>query len=93
MQSVNSLLETNVNTQRTTAAISYNKAWAASNWQITAAWGLNYNSPGHNLNGCLLESAIEIDNKHVIFGRVEYAAKDELFIPPNPNANFLTWHS
>ena len=80
-------LEPNVNTQRTTASISYNKAWAASNWQVTAAWGLNCNSPGHNLNGCLLESAIEIDSKHIIFGRAEYVAKDALFIPPSPNAN------
>lgn len=80
-------LEPNVNTQRTTASISYNKAWAASNWQVTAAWGLNCNSPGHNLNGCLLESAIELDNKHVIFGRAEYVAKDDLFIPPSPDAN------
>jgi hypothetical protein len=79
-------LEPNVNTQRTTASISYNKAWALSNWQITAAWGLDSNSPGHNLNGCLLESAIEIDSKHVIFSRAEYVAKDELFIPPSPNA-------
>lgn len=79
--------EPNVNIQRTTASISYNKAWEASNWQITAAWGLNCNSPGHNLNGYLLESAIELDSKHVIFGRAEYVAKDELFIPPSPNAN------
>lgn len=80
-------IEPNVNTQRTTASISYNKAWADSNWQITAAWGLNHNSPGHNLNGYLLESAIEIKSKHVIFGRAEYAAKDELFILPSPNAD------
>ena len=80
-------LEPQVSTHRTTASISYNKAWEASNWQITAAWGLNCNTPGHNLNGCLVESAVEIESKHVIFGRAEYVAKDELFIPPNPNAN------
>lgn len=79
-------LEPNVNTQRTTASISYNKAWEASNWQITAAWGRNSNSPGPNLNACLLESAIELNNRHVLFGRAEYVAKNELFIPPNPNA-------
>ena len=79
-------LEPNVNICRTTASLSYNKAWDASNWQITAAWGLNQNVPGHSLNGALLESAIEIRKKHVIFGRAEYVQKDELFIPPNPNA-------
>lgn len=79
-------LEPNVNTHRTTASISYNKAWEANNWQITAAWGLNSNSPGPSLNACLLESAIELNNRHVLFGRAEYAAKDELFVLPNPNA-------
>ncbi len=80
-------LEPNVNIRRTTASISYNRAWATSNWQTTAAWGLNCNSPGRNLNGYLLESAVELDNKHVLFGRAEYVAKDELFIPPSPNAD------
>jgi len=79
-------LEANVNTIRTTASLSYNQAWDASNWQMTAAWGLNQNRPGHNLNGYLLESAIELKSKHVFFGRAEYAAKAELFLFPNPNA-------
>ena len=80
-------LEPNVNTHRTTASVSYNKAWKMNNWQITAAWGRNHNQPGKALNGCLLESAIEIHSKHVLFGRAEYAAKNELFIPPNPNTS------
>lgn len=42
--------------------------------------------PGHSLNGVLLESAIEIQKTHVIFGRAEYVEKDELFIPPNRKA-------
>ena len=48
--------------------------------------GRQHNSPGHILNGALLESAIEIGSKHVVFGRAEYAAKDELFTPPSSNA-------
>lgn len=80
-------LEPNVNTWRTTASISYNKAWKKSNWQTTAAWGLNCNRPGHNLNGGLLESAVEIHRRHVIFGRAEYVSKDELFTPPSPKAH------
>lgn len=79
-------LEPNVNTHRITASVIYNRASETSNWQITAAWGLNHNTPGHYLNGCLLESAIELNHKHVFFGRAEYAAKDELFTPPNPKA-------
>lgn len=80
-------LEPNVNTHRTTASISYNKAWETSNWQTTAAWGRNRNRPGHVLNGYLLESAIEIRSKHVLFGRAEYVAKDDLFLPPSPNVH------
>ena len=80
-------LEPNVKTYRATASISYNRSWETSNWQITAAWGRNHNQPGKALNGCLLESAVEIHTKHVLFGRAEYAAKNELFIPPNPNAD------
>lgn len=81
------VLEPNVNTNRTTASISYNKAWKTNNWQTTAAWGRNQNKPGHNLNGYLLESAIEIRSKHVLFGRAEYVAKDELFVLPSHKAN------
>jgi hypothetical protein len=80
-------LQPNVNTQRITASVSYNRGRETSNWQTTAAWGLNCNSPGHHLNGFLLESAIEMQSRHVLFGRGEYVAKDELFAPPNPKAD------
>ncbi len=79
-------LDPSVNTHRTTASVSYNKATKMSNWQITAAWGRKQNQPGHVLNGYLLESAVELQNKHVFFGRAEYVAQDELFLPPSPNA-------
>ncbi len=80
-------LHPDVCTHRTTASLSSNKAWATSNWQITAAWGRNQNQPGHILNGYLLESAIELRSKHVVFSRAEYVAKDELFLPPSANAD------
>lgn len=80
-------LEPNVNVQRTTASISYNRAWCNNNWQVTAAWGRNQNSPGHALNGALLETTVQIDDRHVLFSRGEYAAKDELFLAPNPKAH------
>ena len=79
-------LEPHVNTRRITASATYNRAWDTNNWQVTGAWGLNQNHPGHSLNGVLLESAIEMWKKHVIFGRAEYVEKDELFIAPNPKA-------
>lgn len=80
-------LQPGVNTERTTASISYNKATDSSNWQITAAWGRNHNHPGRVLNGTLLESAIQIRDRHVLFGRAEYVRKDDLFLPPNPQVN------
>lgn len=79
-------LEPDISTHRTTASLSYNKAWKDSNWQTTAAWGLNRDVPGHFLNGALLESAVELKRKHVIFGRAEYVKKNELFAPPDPRA-------
>lgn len=79
-------LNPNVNTHRTTASFTYNKAWNNNNWQTTFAWGRNNNIPGHILNGYLLESTAEFHDKHILFGRAEYVAKDELFIPPDPRA-------
>ena len=70
--------------RRTTASLSYNKAWECTNWQTTAAWGLNQANSAQN--GFLLESTIQIDQRHVLFGRFETVAKNELFAPPNPKA-------
>ncbi|CAN5191944.1 hypothetical protein BH09DEP1_BH09DEP1_0730 [soil metagenome] len=79
-------LTPDVNTRRTTASLIYNKAWNNNNWQTTFAWGRNNNHPGRVLNGYMLESAVEINDQHIIFGRAEYVAKDELFLPPSPFA-------
>lgn len=79
-------LEPNIDIIRTTASISYNKAWQENNWQITAAWGRNNFRPGKALNGYLLESAVEFHRQHILFGRSEYVAKNELFLPPNPKS-------
>lgn len=80
-------LEPNINTHRTTASISYNRSWKNNDWQITAAWGRNQNHPGKGLNGFLLESAVEFHQTHILFGRGELVDKNELFIPPSPNAH------
>lgn len=79
-------LEPHQNVRRTTASISYNKAWKKGNWQTTAAWGRNHNSLGPVLDGALLESAVDLFDQHILFGRGEYVAKDELFTPPSPHA-------
>ena len=72
-------LEPDVDQQRATASVSYNKAWADNDWQTTFAWGLNRNDPGNDLNAFLLESTVNFHKTHTIFARVENVEKDELF--------------
>jgi hypothetical protein len=71
-------LEPNVNQRRTTASITYNRAYAGGNWQTTAAWGEDVNRPGKRLDAVLLESAASY-GPHTVFARAERADKDELF--------------
>jgi len=78
-------LEPNVNTNRTTASIMYNRSFTNdSNWQTTFAWGMNANNPGHILNGYLFESTVQLHETHTFFGRAERVQKDELFAAPSP---------
>jgi plastocyanin len=79
-------LEPNVNQTRTTASAIYNLPLGKDNWQTTLAWGRNDNSPGKTLDAVLLESAFHFNENHTVFGRAEYAEKDELFEDPSPLA-------
>ena len=72
-------LHPNINTERITASISYHYAWAENNWQTTFAWGRNLESPGADLDGFLLESAVNFQGTHTVFGRAERVDKDHLF--------------
>ena len=78
-------LEPNVNQHRMTASASYNVPLDHGNWQTTFAWGRNNNRPGNTLDAFLLESAATW-YRHTLFFRAENAAKDELFLPPDPLA-------
>lgn len=77
-------LEPDVDTRRITASVSYNKLLKNGNCQTTFAWGRNDNSPGKTLNGFMLESAIHVNNRHIVFGRFERVNKDELFLGDDP---------
>jgi uncharacterized cupredoxin-like copper-binding protein len=66
---------------RTTASVIYNRAFGASNWQTTLAWGRNAAGHGTATNAYLLESAIRTSKTHTFFGRAERADKNELFLP------------
>jgi hypothetical protein len=78
-------LEPGVDQHRITASATWNRPLAGGNWQTTFAWGRNLDSPGHTLDGFLLESAVNL-GRHTVFARAETVQKDELFEPPSPLA-------
>jgi hypothetical protein len=74
-------LEPEVNVNRTTASVMYNRSGRRSNWQTLLAWGRNAASTGTTTDAWLLESAVVIRDTHTIFARIERAEKNELFVP------------
>ncbi|WP_267394004.1 MULTISPECIES: hypothetical protein [unclassified Sphingomonas] len=60
---------------RTTASVQY----ATGGLATTVAYALKDRLPGRALSAWLGEASWEIDRHHVIFGRVENVANDELF--------------
>ena len=82
--------------RRTTASVTYNRAFAGGNWQSTLAWGRN--APAHSKGGggehdrptdaFLLDGAVQA-GRNTIFARVEHVEKDELFAddPASPLAD------
>ncbi|HXS40805.1 MAG TPA: hypothetical protein VN766_11520 [Stellaceae bacterium] len=72
--------------RRVTASAIYNLPFGDNNWATTFAWGRKMESPGDDLDGFLLESAINLAETHTIFGRIERTDEDELFQPPSPLA-------
>jgi hypothetical protein len=79
-------LEPHVNIQRCTTTLSYHRKTDRYQWQSTGGWGLNKLRPGPKLNALFLESTLELKEQHIFFGRIEWVAKNELFIPPDPRA-------
>jgi hypothetical protein len=78
-------LEPNVNENRLTASVIYNKQFGdGNNWATTLAWGQKMNHPGHTLDGFLLESAVVFADTHTIFGRAERVEEDELLAHVEP---------
>jgi hypothetical protein len=71
-------LQPNVNENRITASLIYNKPFDDNNWATTFAWGRKINHPGNTLDGFLLESAVILHDTHTIFGRAERVNEDEL---------------
>lgn len=78
-------LEPAVDQRRITASATWNRPLRGGNWQTTFAWGRNEMSPGPDLNGFLLESALNL-GRSTLFARAEDAQKNELFQAPGPLA-------
>jgi hypothetical protein len=80
-------LEPDVDQNRFTASITYNKRFGKlSNWQTTAAFGQANNDPGNTTNAFLLESAVNFEKTHTLLARFESVEKDELFLAGDPLA-------
>ena len=80
-------LEPEVDTDRTTVSASYNLRLAPETLaQTTFGWGRNRNRPGETLDAWLLESTVVAGERHVLFGRLEWDEKDELFEEEEPLA-------
>jgi hypothetical protein len=77
-------LTPNVNQQRVTVSVSYQKHWEGIDWGTTFAWGENFNSPGNTLFAFLLESTVVLHDQHTFFARAENVQKDELFQSSDP---------
>jgi plastocyanin len=72
-------LEADVNVDRTTASVIYNRSTGSNDWQTTLAFGRNAKSTGTSTDAYLLESAVVLAKTHTFFTRIERADKDELF--------------
>jgi len=77
-------LSPDVDVDRLSASMTYNKAFHRGNWQTTIAYGENFNSPGHALPAYLAESAVTFCDRYTLFGRGEFVYKDELFAEGSP---------
>ncbi len=77
-------LSPEVNQQRLTASVMYQRHWDGINWGTTLSFGENFNSPGNDLFAVLLESTVVFKDTHTLFARAENVQKDELFLPGDP---------
>lgn len=72
-------LSPDVDQERVTSSLSYNRPFVGGNWATTVAWGRNLNTSGNTLDAFLLESLVQAGERHTIFSRYENVEKDELF--------------
>jgi len=67
--------------RRTTASISYNRAFDRGNWATSLIWGRNHESHDgeiFNLNGYVAESTVNFLDKNYLYTRLELVDKNSL---------------
>jgi hypothetical protein len=80
-------LEPDLRVKRTTASAIYQSTLGGRAWGSTLAWGRNDKSghgPARKLDGWLLESALQLADRHALFARAERVSNDELFGDDDP---------
>lgn len=68
----------NADVRRTSVSATYREEFKGGNWQTTLAWGRNSRRHHEATMGYLFESAVRFEGAHVLFGRVEQVASDDL---------------
>lgn len=68
----------NADVRRTSISTTYRQEFKGGNWQSTLAWGRNSRRHHETTMGYLFESAVRFEGAHVVFGRVEQVASDDL---------------
>ncbi|HYK20675.1 MAG TPA: hypothetical protein VEV42_08070 [Pyrinomonadaceae bacterium] len=67
--------------RRTTASLSYNRAFSRGNWASSLIWGRNHESHGDeifNLNGYVAESTLRFLDRDYLYTRLELVDKNQL---------------
>jgi len=73
-------LHPDVDEQRTTVSVSYNRPLARNgNWATTIAWSLKDPQPGPTMTAWLAETSLRLNDRHILFARFEHVEEGELF--------------
>ena len=67
--------------RRTTASVSYNRAFGGGNWATSLIWGRNHESHDgeiFNLNGYVVESSVRFAERNSFYTRLELVDKNQL---------------
>ena len=70
-------LSPHTDSQRLILSGTYNLAFDQTNWATTMAWGHKKDTLSQSLNGFLIESSLNLNQRHTFFTRFEQVEEDE----------------